>query len=261
MVSFAIIMCSHFVFQGLILSKTLKAQKESEDESYRIALGNLRSEVITLRNEALEKVKILLSLVDRVRSDEAKLAAQAEAHKAKVEELTRKVAKATKKFEVAVKHEICEIKRSRAQKNADELRASKEICYEKSLKCAKKLKDNFAKVVAYSSEQRFIRGNPNGVVQWISEEAEAFDEILSDRGDFCAFASAWGATSILEKAGCEQIKVVAQSNFTFSVDDIKNPSAEAATLGGKFYFEIWLKGDKKSLMKPLKRTKRNHMML
>jgi hypothetical protein len=164
-----------------------------------------------------------------------------------VEELKRKVVEATKKFEVeAVKHEICEIERSRAQKNADELHASKEICYEKSLECAKKLKDSFAKVGAYSSEQRFIRGNPDGVVQWISKEAEAFDDVLSDRGDFYAFAGmrggGGGGTSILEKAGCEHIKAVALSNFAFSVDDIKNPSAEAATLSGKFYSEIWLKG-------------------
>jgi hypothetical protein len=32
---------SLFVFQGLILSKALKDQKDAEDESYRIALGNL----------------------------------------------------------------------------------------------------------------------------------------------------------------------------------------------------------------------------
>jgi predicted RNase H-like nuclease (RuvC/YqgF family) len=103
--------------------------------------------------------------VDRLRSNEAKLTAQAEAHKAEVEELKRKVAEATEKIEVEVmKHEICEIKRSRAQKNADELRASKERCYEISLECAKKLKDSFARAGAYSSEQRFIHGDPDGVV-------------------------------------------------------------------------------------------------
>ena len=91
-----------------------------------------------------------------------------------------------------MKHEICEIERSRAQKNCDELRASKEKCYEISLECAKKLKGSFARVGAYSSEQKFIRGDPDGVVQWISGAAEAFDEILSDRGDFCAFAGARG---------------------------------------------------------------------
>ena len=62
-------------------------QKNAEDESCQIALGNLRSEVIRLRNEALEKDKILLSLVDRVKASEAKLTAQSEAHKVEVEDL------------------------------------------------------------------------------------------------------------------------------------------------------------------------------
>ena len=131
-------------------SKQGKAQKEAEDESCRIALGNLHSEVITLRIEALEKDKILLSLVDRLKSDEATLAAQAEAHKAEVQELKRKVAEATENFEVeVVKHEICEIERSRAQNNVDELRAAKEKCYEISMECAKNLKSSFAKVGAF----------------------------------------------------------------------------------------------------------------
>jgi hypothetical protein len=58
--------------QGLILSNALRAQKNAEDESCEIALDNLRLEVIKLRNEAVEKDKILLSLVDRVKKDEAR---------------------------------------------------------------------------------------------------------------------------------------------------------------------------------------------
>ena len=81
------------------------------------------------------------------------------------------------------------------QKNVDELHESKERCYEKSLDCAKKLKDNFAKVGAYSSEQKFIRGDPEGVIEWIGKEAKAFDEILSDCGDFCAFTSVRGVAA------------------------------------------------------------------
>jgi hypothetical protein len=52
----------------------LKAQRDAEDEGTRIAFENLRSEVITLRNEAMEKDKILLSLVERLKTSEAKLA-------------------------------------------------------------------------------------------------------------------------------------------------------------------------------------------
>jgi hypothetical protein len=57
----------------------LKAQKDAEDESTQIAFGNLRSEVIMLRNESLEKDKILLSLVERLKSNEARLSSLSEA--------------------------------------------------------------------------------------------------------------------------------------------------------------------------------------
>jgi hypothetical protein len=113
-------------------------------------------------------------------------------------------------FEVAkAKQEISEWINSRLQKNVEELHESKERCYEKSLDCAKKLKDSFAMVGAYSSERKFIRGDPEGVIQWIGEEVEAFEEILSDHGDFCAFACARGVATVLEKTGCEHVKAVA----------------------------------------------------
>jgi hypothetical protein len=46
--------------QGLILSNALRAQKSAEDEGYTMALNNLHSEVIELRNEGLEKDTRLL---------------------------------------------------------------------------------------------------------------------------------------------------------------------------------------------------------
>jgi hypothetical protein len=62
--------------------------------------------------------------------------------------------------------------------------------------------------------------------------------------------------SILEKAGCNHTKAVAQPNFAFSVDDIKNPSAEATTQGGKFYSEIWLKGGREVTDEAIKRNEK-----
>jgi hypothetical protein len=105
------------------------------------------------------------------------------------------------------------------------------------LNCAKKLKDSFAKVGAYSSEQKFIRGDPEGIIEWIGEEAKAFDEILSDRGDFCAFAGARGVAAILEKSGYDHVKATAQAE-TFSIEDTKEPSAKASLMVGKFYSNI-----------------------
>jgi DNA-binding SARP family transcriptional activator len=83
------------------LSNALRAQKNAEDESCQIALGNLRSKVIKLRNEAAEKDKILLSLVDRVKASEANLATQSEAHRAEIENLKKKLTEKNEDFEVA----------------------------------------------------------------------------------------------------------------------------------------------------------------
>jgi hypothetical protein len=83
-----------------------------------------------------------------------------------------------------------------------------------------------------------------------------FEEVLSDQGDFCAFAGARGATSIMEKAGCDHTKVVAQSDFAFSADDTRNPSAEATTLCGKFYTEVWLKGGREISDEAIRRNEK-----
>jgi succinylglutamate desuccinylase len=126
----------------------LKAQKECEDESTKIAFKNLRSEVITLRNEALEKDKILLSLVERLKTNETNLAkfsevdqkisklerekeadakriddleyalsAQVELHKYEVMRLEKKLDEVTENFNVdQSKRVISDIERSRVQK-------------------------------------------------------------------------------------------------------------------------------------------------
>jgi chromosome segregation ATPase len=207
--------------QGLILSNALRAQKNAEDESCQIALSNLQSEVIKLRNEAVEKDKILLSLVDKVKKDKAKFNAQFEDHKAKVEDLRKKLAEANENFELAkVKQEISEWSNTRLEKNVEELRESKERCFEKSLDSVRKLKTIFAKVGAYSSEEYFIRGDPEGVNDWISGEVEAFEEILSDCRDICAFTGARGVAAILEKAGCDHVKAAAQTEAAFSTNDM-----------------------------------------
>jgi Ribonuclease G/E len=200
------------LLQGLILSNALRAQKSIKDEGYTMALNNLRSEVIELRNEGLEKDKILISLVNKVKEDGANSKAQAEVQKNEIEDLRKQLAEAKEKCAVAeANREASEYWKNYLEKPVEELRASKERCFEKSLGCVKKIKDSFANVGAYSNEDNFIRGDPEGVIEWISGEAEAFEEIFSDRGDVCAFSSARGVSAILEKAGCNHVKTLVQA--------------------------------------------------
>jgi hypothetical protein len=109
----------------------LRAQKNAKDESCTIALSNVRSEVIELRNEGLEKDKILISLESKMKEDEAKYNAQAEAQKAEVEELRKKLTEANENYAVAkASKEISEWTQARLEKNIEELHESKERCFE-----------------------------------------------------------------------------------------------------------------------------------
>jgi hypothetical protein len=223
-----------------------------------MALNNLRSEVIELRNKGLEKDKILISLVNKVKEDEASFKAQAEAQKIKIEDLRRQLAEAKEKCALAeANQEINEYWRNHLEKNVEELRTSKVRCFEKSLECVKKIKASFTNVGAYSTEENFIRGDPEGVIEWISGEAETFEEILSDRGDVCAFSGARGISAILEKAGCDHIKTMAQTKAAFSTDDMKDPSAEATLMGGKFNNDVWVNGGREMAHEIIKKSEKD----
>jgi Ribonuclease G/E len=145
---FILLLILYSVLQGLILSNALRAQKNAEDESCTIALNNLRSEVIRLRNEATEKDKILLSLVDKVKEDEASFKNQSEAQTIEIEELRKQLAEAKEKCGLAeANRDISEYWKNYLGKTVEELRASKERCFKKSLSCVKKIKASFANVI------------------------------------------------------------------------------------------------------------------
>jgi hypothetical protein len=248
--------------QGLILSNALRAQKDTEDEGCTMALNNLRSEVIELRNEGLEKDKILHSLVNRIKENEAAFKAQSEAQKCEVEDLRKQLAEAKEKCTVEeAKREISEQWANHLEKIVEELRASKKRCYEKSIECVKKIKTSFASVGAFSTEENFIRGDAEGRVEWISHEAEAFEEILNGRGDICAFSGARGIATILERKGCDHVKSLAQSEAALSSEDIKDPSAEASLVGGKFFTDIWENGGREMAQEIIRRSKKVFMTL
>jgi hypothetical protein len=167
-----------------------------------------------LRNEALEKDKILLSLVERLKSSEAMLSILSEAeqrmkepeekqqkdvkriadleyvlsiqvglHRSEVQELEKKLDEVTGNFNVEqTKWEISDAEHLRVQKNVEELHRAKEECYIVAVERCNKLKNSFSKIGAFSMERNFICGDPDGVICWICDEAKAFDEILSDRG-------------------------------------------------------------------------------
>ena len=82
---------------------------------------------------------------------------------------------------------------------------------------------------------------------------------MSDRGDVCAFSGARGISAILEKGGCDHIKAIAQAETAFSVDDTKDPSAEATFMGGKFYNDVWVNGGREMAHEIIKKSEKTPM--
>jgi hypothetical protein len=80
---------------------------------------------------------------------------------------------------------------------------------------------------------------------------------LSDRGDVCAFSGARGISVILENAGCDHIKTMVQTEAAFSIDDTKDPSAEATLMGGKFYNGIWVNGGREMAHEIIKKSEKD----
>jgi hypothetical protein len=206
----------------------------------------------------LEKDKILLTLVDKVKGDEANYKAQSEIQRGEIETLQKQLAEAKLKCAIAeADRDASDYWKNYWEKTVVELRSSKERCYEKSVECVKKIKTSFANVGTYSSEDNFVRGHPEGPIEWISSDTEAFEEILSDRGDVCAFSGARGIAAILEKSGCDHVKALAQTEAALSVDDTKDPSAEASLVGGKFFTGMWENGGQGMAHEIIKKSEKN----
>jgi hypothetical protein len=79
---------------------------------------------------------------------------------------------------------------------------------------------------------------------------------LSDRGDVCAFFGTRGISSILEKAGCDHVKAIAQADAAFSIDDTKDLSVEATLMGGKFYNDVWVNGGRELAHEIIKKSEK-----
>jgi hypothetical protein len=208
----------------------------------------------------LEKDKILLTLVDKVKEDEANFKAQSEIQRNEIENLQKQLAEGKLKCVVAkAERDASDYWKNYCEKIVAELRLSKERCFEKSVECIKNIKTSFAYMGAYSNEDNFVMSDPEGVIEWISGEAEVFEEILSDRGDVCAFSGTRGVATILEKAGCKHVKTLAQAEAAFSIDDTKDPSAEASSIGGIFFTDIWENGGQGMAHEIMKKGKKTFM--
>ena len=65
-----------------------------------------------------------------------------------------------------------------------------------------------------------------------------------------------GIATILERKGCEHVKFLAQSEAALFSKDIKDPSAEASLVGGKFFTDIWDNGGREMAQEIIRKSEK-----
>jgi hypothetical protein len=158
-------------------------------------------------------------------------------------------------FEVAkAKQEISEWTSARLQKNIDELRESKESYYEKSLDCAKKLKDSLRRWVLTHPSKKLLEAIPKGLSNGSVKKLKLLKRSSAIVEIFVLLLVLDGVAAILERSGCEHVKATTRTEDIFTVDNTKDPSAEATLLGGKFYSNVWMEGDRELVAEAIKKN-------
>jgi hypothetical protein len=57
--------------------------------------------------------------------------------------------------------------------------------------------------------------------------------------------------------GCEHVKSLAQTEAALSIEDTKDPSAEASLIGGKFFTDIWENGGREIAHEIIKKSEKD----
>jgi hypothetical protein len=65
-----------------------------------------------------------------------------------------------------------------------------------------------------------------------------------------------GIATVLERKGCDHVKSLAQSEIALSSEDIKDPSAEASLVGGKFFTDIWDNGGREMAQEIIQKSEK-----
>ena len=60
----------------------------------------------------------------------------------------------------------------------------------------------------------------------------------------------------MERKGCDHVKFLAQSEAALSSEDIKDPSAEASLVGGKFFTNIWDNGGREMAREIIRKSEK-----
>jgi hypothetical protein len=90
--------------------------------------------------------------------------------------------------------------------------------------------------------------------KWRSQSLRGNLERL--RGYLCVFRRL-GNLSYSREGRCDHVKAIVEAEAAFSLDDTKDPSAEATLVGGKFYSDVWVNGGQELASEIIKKNEKD----
>jgi predicted nuclease with TOPRIM domain len=129
-------------------------------------------------------------------------------------------------------------------KLSEDMKASKEGCFEFASRCTTRLRSIFNSVGVISEETSLSVEDIPGALNCIEKEVDVLDEVTTGHGDLCALPASRGTVVAFMKVGCNHAKAVNRPKFNLSTSDLVDIPTEAQSIGNRFITQIWAKGER-----------------
>jgi hypothetical protein len=221
----------------MLLSKALKMQQDFEDKKNEIIIEDLKNKIKDLE-ASLEKKDFLLQATEgslaELQAENSKLNAELFKAQTTLKEKSERFEEERKELQAKSEAE----KNTKLQESLKDLRNK---CSTFATRCVHWLKGIFSSAGASSEEIAPSAEDIPKSFEHIENEVDAFDEVITGHGDFCALLTSRGTTAAFLKAGCTHDKIVNKPNFSLSPSDLVNIPGEARSIENRFITQIWAK--------------------
>jgi hypothetical protein len=226
----------------MLLSKALRMQQDFKDKKNEIIIEGLENKIKDLE-ASLEKKDFLLQTTEgslaKLQAENTKLNDDLLKAQTTLKEKSERFEEERKELQAKSEAEVEAENNTKLQESLKDLRNK---CSEFATRCVHRLKGIFSSVGASSEEIAPSAEDIPKAFEHIENEVDAFAEVITGHGDFCALLASRGTTAAFLKAGCTHVKIVNKANFSLSPSDLVNIPGEARSIGNRFITQIWAKG-------------------
>jgi chromosome segregation ATPase len=219
------------MMQGLMLSKALRIQQDKEDKE----LTTLQDKVAKHWKSLEEKEAEITSLKEKVNKVEKKNEEAVKVHNADMAKMKKQddsINELWTSLEAA--NENIANKDMENQKLLETLRQLWDNSFAVASRCCDILKKIFSSTGDTSRAASHTSGDTKEALSWIEKELGVVQSIIIACSDYCTMIGSRRMVSVLDKAGCDHVKIFREASSAIAIDDIKAPSKNVLNTAKRF---------------------------